>query len=82
MEKNMEKWYFSHKEKTNIDLKIKVWEIYGLLFVRKKIEFFYALEKKEFFYDSEKSWNTFRIYSILINSILWYKPMREIEEGN
>ena len=37
----------------------------------------------EFFYDLEKSWNTFmmyKIYSILINSIFYYNPMREIEE--
>lgn len=50
-----------------------------------KLECFYDLEKMELFYDFEKSWNTFRIYkiySILINSILLYKPMREIEEGN
>ena len=34
--KSMDKWYFSHKEKTNIDLKIKAWNIYGLLlWVRK-----------------------------------------------
>ena len=83
----MEKWHFSHKEKkkTTIDLKIKAWDIYGLLLLGKKIECFYALEKKEFFYDSGKSWNTFminKIYSILINSILLYKPMRKIEEGN
>ena len=51
----------------------------------RKMECFYALKKKEFFYDSGKSWNTFMIYkifSILINTILVYKPMREIEEGN
>ena len=41
--KNMEKWYFSHKEKKkNTDLKIKAWEIYGLLLLE-KIECFYAL---------------------------------------
>ena len=50
-----------------------------------KLEFFYELEKMEFFYDLEKSWNTFmiyKIYSILINSIFYYNPMREIEEEN
>ena len=65
--KIMEKGYFSHKEKkTNTDLKIKAWEIYGVLLLEKKIECFYALKKKkkEFFYDSGKSWNTFMIYKV------------------
>ena len=47
------------------------------------MECFYDLENMELFYDLEKSWNTFmiyKIYSILINSIFYYNPMREIEE--
>ena len=69
--KSMDKWYFSHKEKTNLALKIKAWDIYGLLlwfreklkyfYDLEKLEWFYDLEKMKLFYDWEKSWNTFMI---------------------
>ena len=50
--KNMDKWYFSHKEKTNIALKIKAWEIYGLiLWVRKAGMLLWFRKKLEYFYD-------------------------------
>ena len=69
--KSMDKWYFSHKEKENLPLKIKAWGIYGMLFwFRKnqiyggfmdcfcdleKLECFYDLENMELFYDLEKA---------------------------
>ena len=59
--KSMDKWYFAHKEKANLALKIKAWEIYVvLLWFRKNqiygclMEWFYDLEKLEWFYDLEK----------------------------
>ena len=57
----------------------------GILLGFRKAWMILWIRKDGIFYDLEKNWNTFmiyKIYSILINSIFYYNPMREIEEGN